>query len=535
MVNATNTSDLGGQLEQINRQRKLAEMLLGNSLKPLNTTQSSGRYVVPISPFQGIAHALSGGLGAMSLNDLDTKEAGVRKDSNDRLVKALTSASSLGAPQPGSGAPIMPEQQPPPAPAGNALGGGSGVVGGGAGFGATGSQAPGAAGLAPAEPVMPQVEVKGSAPPPPPKIPTLQDYQQQLARISATSGVPINELLANPIVQANIKQLEEIGKPQKLGEGDVFTGPNGQVISKGSPKLTEFQRNLQGYESGEAAGSKFGLDATKAYIAKQSGMKPENIHIDQNTGKAYGVFFENGQPVMKEIPGEAQTRKLPEGMMLDKDGKEIIDPNYLKLRTDIATAGKPSVDQRVTVAQETKEHQVVGEGFGKKFGQIQDAALESRSKLNKLDRMNQLLEGVQTGKLTPAGTELAAFADSLGIKIDKNLGNKQAAEALSNEFALELRNPSGGAGMPGAMSDSDRKYLTSMAPGLSTTPEGRKQMTETYAAIDKRNQEVARMAREYRKKNGSFDEGFYDELETFSNAHPMFGKQEPGWSIKPVP
>ena len=41
------------------------------------------------------------------------------------------------------------------------------------------------------------------------------------------------------------------------------------------------------------------------------------------------------------------------------------------------------------------------------------------------------------------------------------------------EFALELRNPSGGAGMPGAMSDADRNFLASIPPSLANTKEGR--------------------------------------------------------------
>ena len=49
------------------------------------------------------------------------------------------------------------------------------------------------------------------------------------------------------------------------------------------------------------------------------------------------------------------------------------------------------------------------------------------SKVAKLDRIGELLNGVDTGKLTPVGTDIAAYADSVGLKVDKNLPNKQMA------------------------------------------------------------------------------------------------------------
>jgi hypothetical protein len=79
--------------------------------------------------------------------------------------------------------------------------------------------------------------------------------------------------------------------------------------------------------------------------------------------------------------------------------------------------------------------------------------------------------------------------------------------------------------MPGALSDADRVYLQSMTPGLTKTPEGRKLISETMVTLAKRDQEVAKLARDYRKKNNGFDEGFYDELRTWSAANPLFTPQ----------
>ena len=189
-------------------------------------------------------------------------------------------------------------------------------------------------------------------------------------------------------------------------------------------------------------------------------------------------------------------------------------------------AGKPDIRNQVDIKQETEEAKKVGGFFGDNYADIQKAGMSANGKIARVNRLNQLLQGVDTGKLTPAGTELAAYAQSLGMKIDPSLGNKQAATALANEMALELRNPAGGAGMPGALSDKDREFLVSMVPGLSTSPEGRKQITNTMRKLAQRDQEVARMAREYRQKNGSLNEGFYQKLQDYSNANPLFGVTE---------
>lgn len=179
----------------------------------------------------------------------------------------------------------------------------------------------------------------------------------------------------------------------------------------------------------------------------------------------------------------------------------------------------------VNTSEEKAEAKKVGEGMGEMYVELQKAGAAAPAKLGKFDRMEQLMEGVNTGKLAPALTQVAAVAESLGFNVDPKLGPKQAIEALANDMTLQMRNPSGGAGMPGALSDADREFLKSMSAGLSKTREGNKLIIQTGRALAKREQDVAKLAREYRKKNGSLDEGFYDELADFSAANPLFGKR----------
>lgn len=257
-----------------------------------------------------------------------------------------------------------------------------------------------------------------------------------------------------------------------------------------------------------------------------------DVVIDRKTMKpVYSIpekpkfqFAPNGQIVDMNNPDTGQTyRAAPEGMQWNGGQLEPL-PGYVGMKSQIAAAGRPLVS--VTTKQEGEESKAVGKYFGEQYAGIQKAGLGASSKINRVQRLNQLLDGVSTGKFTPFGVELASAAQSLGFNIDPKLGNKQAAEALSNEMALELRNPSGGAGMPGAMSDSDREFLKKIVPGIEKTPEGRKLISESIVGLAKRDQQVANMARAYRKKHGSIDEGFYDELQRYSEENPLFAEAE---------
>ncbi|MGC4394484.1 hypothetical protein [Hydrogenophaga sp. T2] len=250
-------------------------------------------------------------------------------------------------------------------------------------------------------------------------------------------------------------------------------------------------------------------------------------------------FGADGRPVAS-MPKESNKTNVE--LMLDAAG--ISDPvlrqTYMKQALTKSVTHAPAANTNVVLKQETEEAKKVGGFFGEEYGNILKAGTLGQGKLNRYSRLGELLQGVQTGKFTETGLEVAKAARSLGFNVGENVGNLEAAQALSGEIALELRNPSGGAGMPGAMSDADRQFLVNMVPGLATTPEGRTLMLDTAQRLAKRDMDVARIAREYRKRNGSIDEGFYDELAKFSAANPLFsgGGQrsgtQPGFKIRRV-
>jgi hypothetical protein len=179
-----------------------------------------------------------------------------------------------------------------------------------------------------------------------------------------------------------------------------------------------------------------------------------------------------------------------------------------------------AADSAASAAQKTK----VAENYASIYNNLQNAAMSNSAKIAKVERVGSLLEGFEGGKLSKSAMDFASAANSLGLKIDPKLPNKQAAEALSKEMALDLRSTANGAGMPGAMSDADRDYLKSMTPDVGSTAEGRKMIVEAKVALLKRESTVADMARQYTKKHGGLNEDFFTQLQGWSERNPIFKK-----------
>ena len=162
-------------------------------------------------------------------------------------------------------------------------------------------------------------------------------------------------------------------------------------------------------------------------------------------------------------------------------------------------------------------------------------ASSARSNLANIDRLDQLLgdPGIYQGTGGEKVLQAKKLAKSIGIDVG-DLGGAEAAQAISNQLALQARNPAGGAGMPGAMSDPDREYLRSMQPGIEKTPEGNRQIIDVNRKLNQRAIDVETQRQNYIRKNGRLNEGFYRELNDWSNQNPLFaGAQRPGQAQAP--
>lgn len=442
-----NLSPYTAEAAAIERRRKMAEVLQAQSMAPLETDKMAGGWVVPVSPYAGLAKMLQGyNAGAANRQaDQDMKDLYGRQQEDSRSdMSAMVKALSGQAAQPERAPVLDPQETQQMADQGSPMA----------------PNIPAVAARAPGR-IDPSVMDSMKTP---------QGQQMAMAQILAQLG---------PKALIHIKEGETVGRQNDAGGIDtLITGPK-------VPKFHVVGGNLVPEPTAPNA------QVLPAFTAPKTDKDESQKLTDMLIAGGIDPASPQGQQMYRSMASKMATHQ-------------------------------PSASNNVTIKQEGAEAGAVGKNFGEEFSTLQKGGVAANTKLANLDRMESLLNGVKTGKLTPMGTEVAALADSLGIKIDKNLGNKQAAEALSNGIALELRSPSGGAGMPGAMSDKDREFLVSMTPGLAKTPEGNRLIIETARKLAKRDQQVAKLAREYRQKTGHMDEGFYNQLQEFSDKNPLF-------------
>jgi hypothetical protein len=159
----------------------------------------------------------------------------------------------------------------------------------------------------------------------------------------------------------------------------------------------------------------------------------------------------------------------------------------------------------------------------------QQAASKARTDLNDLNRLDELLKGVETGKMTPASQELKAWAkaagfnlETLGIKDD--VANTQAAASLLNRMTLQMRNAGEGGGMPGSMSDADRQFLSKIPPDLATTTEGRRLIIDYMKRVNERTVEVAKIKNQFMqsKEPTTNPAAMWQKVQEYADSHPLF-------------
>jgi hypothetical protein len=182
-----------------------------------------------------------------------------------------------------------------------------------------------------------------------------------------------------------------------------------------------------------------------------------------------------------------------------------------------------SIDARNFNTQESEQSKAYGKQLGEVRGAINQAGFDAPGKLARLDRMEQLLSGIDGGAAAPMMADIASAAQSLGVKIDPKLGNKQAAEALAREMAGTLRQPG-----TGPMTDKDFENFLRQVPSLSKTAEGRAEITKTLRAAIQRDQTAAQFARQYANKNkGVIDDAFFDSMAEFYAKNPVITPKMP--------
>jgi soluble lytic murein transglycosylase-like protein len=204
------------------------------------------------------------------------------------------------------------------------------------------------------------------------------------------------------------------------------------------------------------------------------------------------------------------------------------NPAFAQWQQQRDEARRPQNNVNVNNRGEGSYDQTMGKALAEDHRSLITAGRAAPGKIAKYEALQSALDRTYTGAGGQTVLQLKRFVKSsgldriLGINVD-DVGDAEFANALGNQLALELRNPAGGAGMPGALSDKDREFLVASIANVDKTPEGNKKLLNLMISLERRNEEVAKFANDYaRRNNGRLDPAFFDELAQWSAQKPMF-------------
>lgn len=186
------------------------------------------------------------------------------------------------------------------------------------------------------------------------------------------------------------------------------------------------------------------------------------------------------------------------------------------------------------------------DAFAKSYGGAEgDAAAKlanevgtsAQAQLEQLDALKQAVADLQaaggdTGAFAPLKQRATQIAQGLGLDpttfgLPENAGPGEVINSIANRLAMQARNPSGGAGMPGAMSDADRQFLSQTVPNIDNSPQGMAAKIEISSRVAQRQAEMSYLwnSGKYPQTQEGFRQ-FKQDWAAYTKAHPLFSADE---------
>ena len=170
---------------------------------------------------------------------------------------------------------------------------------------------------------------------------------------------------------------------------------------------------------------------------------------------------------------------------------------------------------------EKEEQKVIGRTFGESYQELQKDAQNARNEIDMFGTLKELSTQTETGKLEPFKTQLAGYAQSLGVPINDRYNANQMFEAISNKLTVMARKVGEGQILAGQISDSDREFLKRSVPELGKLPEANKMLIDWNLKLANRRVELSRLGEEYYNKNGTM-KGFNEARSVWVSKNPLF-------------
>lgn len=246
------------------------------------------------------------------------------------------------------------------------------------------------------------------------------------------------------------------------------------------------QQAMQGGEQGQASLQQLltqNPDAAMQYAIQANAPKEPLVINDQlvdpRTYQSLGDFRDARDPLVvadrvldpndpKSVIADYSKPNLPPGMRIGADGQEEWIPGYLEAQKELRAAGA----SKTTIDASTKGEDAFRKGLGEKASEryyaVLDAGDAAATMEGNLQAMETLLNEIDyTGFGGTTLLNVQRVGAMVGLEIGDDIAPKEAAQRLSNELALGLKE-----NLPGPMSNADREFLLSIPPNLNVTDAG---------------------------------------------------------------
>lgn len=354
------------------------------------------------------------------------------------------------------------------------------------------------------------------------------------------------------------KQLQAIGDTlSQLGIGLLSQGPS-----------TTPQSPLQGLAVGlQGANQMMGQRAQESQDERRMDMAEQQFGMQQ---EEFGL---KKQELEYETIRRAKMEELISGLAPDLQDAARADPDTFfkayaeskfpkengpqsaiaKARSDLAAGRMTQAEYDAFVQKETyirppdqtnitlpKTEDAFAKAFGGGEGDAasklaNEVGTKAQSEIQNLAALKQAYAELQAGggdvnALASLKQRVTGLAQGLGMDpstfgLPESAGPGEVINSITNQLALQMRNPSGGAGMPGAMSDADRQYLSQTVPNIDNSPEGFTAKIEIAEKVAQRNAEMSYLwnSGRYSQTQEGFRQ-FKKDWADYTKAHPLFSQ-----------
>lgn len=280
------------------------------------------------------------------------------------------------------------------------------------------------------------------------------------------------------------------------GQGERLTLPDGRVIAGAEKPLTREQVEGQIVDA-------LGVD-DKRRVAMDSVQVEQIIGPDGKPQISFRTDAADAGAAPYVKPTNDSMSPLAR-LLAERDALPQNDPRRAAYDQNIAALGRGQKQSKYDETVDENDAKLGDDIFNSAKSALADRGTYA-TVLAAVDNPN-----VDQGTLSNATLSMRKALNAFGID-GGNTGPAEMLNALGNQISLRLRDPSSGAGMPGAMSDADREFLKSMSVSLGNSPEANRLLAQYYMAIQQRSIDLELLRQDYVEKNGRVNEGFRQQV-----------------------